>query len=139
MPKKKAWRKTSRTETWKGRRVKVTRSPTGRFVSWHCIRPYHRGKTAKATWTRREQARQLAFLQGQKRIAIYGTTRNSKGIVRRNRIEIVGSGRELYDIVKMMFRGHVPRRPYEIKRAEDIDPDDFERGYWIEGPEIESR
>jgi hypothetical protein len=131
-------RRSARTEIWKGRRAKVDRSPLGRFVSWHWIRPYTRGKTARATWKRREQVREFAFLQGQKRIAIYGTTRNSNGAIRRNRIEIVGSGKDLYEAVAMLHEGYIPRRPFTVKRAEDIDMDDLDRGYWIEGPEVES-
>jgi hypothetical protein len=126
-----------RTETWKGRRVKVARNPNGRFVSWHRIRPY-RHRQAARHWAASYERRQFALLQGQKRVAVYGTTRNARGIVRRNRIEIAGSGNDLYNAVEMMFEGYIPRRPYTIKRAEDIDPDDFEWGYWIEGPEVES-
>lgn len=77
-------------------------------------------------------------LQGRKRVAIYGTTRNWKGVVKRNRIEIAGSGTELYNAVVMAHHGYVPKRPYTVKRAEDVGPEDFEQGDWIEGPEIES-
>jgi hypothetical protein len=53
-------------------------------------------------------------------------------------MEIAGSGRELCNAVVTMHHDYVPKRPYTIKRAEDVDPDDFERGWWIEGPEVES-
>jgi hypothetical protein len=115
----------------------VTRNRKGRFVSWHKIRPYRRRQAARH-WAASSERRQIALLQGQKRVAIYGTTRNWRGVVKRNRMEIAGSGRELYNAVVMMHHGQVPKRPYTIKRAEDVGPDDFEGGYWIEGPEVES-
>lgn len=137
MNKRKAKKTGSRKETWKGRRVKVSRSPNGRFVSWHKIRPY-RHRQAARNWAAASQRREFSLLQGQKRVAIYGTTINWRGIIKRNRIEIAGSGMELYNAVVMAHHGYVPKRPYTVKMAEDVEPDDFERGDWIEGPEIES-
>lgn len=138
MNRRKAKKTGARVETWKGKRVRVSRSSNGRFASWHKIRPY-RHRQAARHWASASQSRQYALIQGQKRVAAYGTTRNWKGRIKRNRIEIVGSGRALYNAVVMMFDGYVPREPYTVVRAEDVGLEDFERGDWIEGPEIESR
>jgi hypothetical protein len=78
---------------------------------------------------------------GRKHVDVYGTTRNSRGLKRRNRIDIIGKGQDLYNAVKMLLGSHyVPRRPYQTVSAEDLneDPEEYlEGGMWIDS-EVES-
>jgi hypothetical protein len=64
-----------------------------------------------------------------KRVAIYGTTVNRKGERKKNRIELYGSGRNQYRAIKKLHEGWVPREPYHVVSAEDLDGY-IERGRW---------
>jgi hypothetical protein len=69
---------------------------------------------------------------GGKSIAIYGTTRNKKGIVKRNRIELSGSGRSLMEKALLFkCRGYVPKTPYTRKNVNNLTEDDVEKGEWL--------
>lgn len=106
------------------------------------VREFKRQKpkpsVAKYTPTKYAQARMRLPQFGGKYIAIYGTTRNRKGIVKRNRIELSGSGRELYEAVKRFHEGIIPKVPYTRKNVANLTDDDVEHGEWL-NIEVESR
>ena len=109
---------TRKTENWKVYgRVNVTRNPRGRFVTWHKVRV--------------SLGRGFAVGYG-KYVAIYGTTRNRKGEVKHNRIELRGSGKQLYRAIKRFHEGIIPKRPYTRKSVEDLTSNDVEIGEWLD-------
>ena len=123
MAKRKVWKKSVyRSETWKNRRVKISRSPRGRFVSWHVTRSYRRGITARRRWEGREKAKFTG-----RHISIWADNR---------RWEVYGSGKNLYDFVKNIGYWNGPRERFKRIYAEDVRPEDIGEE-WHE-PEIRS-
>jgi hypothetical protein len=129
-----------RTETWKGkRRIRVTRNRKGQFVTWHKVRHYTRGKTAKQRWattarTRKRTSRaRTAPSFGGKGVAVW------KG---NKRIQMSGSGRDLYNAMKYASK-HPPKEDYLDITAEEVlhHPEGFldYKSSWQGRPEIESR
>jgi hypothetical protein len=128
-------RSVSRTEAWKVGRVRVTRNRKGRFVSWHKIRSYRHRRAA------RRWAAERMRVAAEKRIAVYGATVNWRGRRMRNRIEIYGRGQDLMHAILLFHHGYVPKRPYSIISADDLNDEPYEYiegGHWVEGPEVES-
>lgn len=139
MTKKKFWRKSlHRTETWKGKRVKVTRNRRGRFVTWHRIRKYRRGATARRRWKAeiaRARWKTRAVRFGGRGIAAYGTVHGKS-----KRVQMKGSGKQLYRAMVLVSK-HPPKKQFLTLSAEALldDPDEFlERGHWDARPKIES-
>jgi hypothetical protein len=128
-----------RTESWSKRgRVRVRRNRRGQFVTWHKVRRYTRGKTAKRRWG--TQARKTKWttrvgkirVGGGKGVAVYGG---------KKRIQMRGSGRDLYNAMKLVVK-HPPKEQFLDITAEEVlhHPERFlEKGYWAGRPEIESR
>jgi len=131
MTRKRAWRKSlHRTETWKGKRVKVTRSNRGRFVSWHKIRRYRRGVTAKRAW-RTGVSRRGARFGGGKGVAVWSGSK---------RIQMHGSGQQLYRAMQLAVK-HPPKEKFLTISAEALldDPYNYlERREWHDRPSIKS-
>jgi hypothetical protein len=125
-----------RTEKWKGKRgrVKVTRNTKGQFVTWHRVRRYTRGTTARQKWetTARKMKWTIGTATGGKGVAVYGGNK---------RIQMRGSGTELYKAMKIVVK-HPPKEQFLDITAEEVlhHPERFlEKGYWQGRPEIESR
>jgi hypothetical protein len=137
MTKKRTWRKSlHRTETWKGKRVKVTRNNKGRFVTWHKIRPYRRGVTAKGKWKVGAARRGFGAIKfGGKNVAAYGTVHGES-----KRVQMHGSGTQLYRAMLIISK-HPPKKRFLTLSAEALldDPDRYlKRGHWDARPEITS-
>lgn len=123
-----------RTETWKGKRVRVTRNARGRFVTWHKIRHYTKeakGKRKTAATHAVARARIIRRPLFGKCVAVYGTTVNTRGERKNNRIELYGSGKAKYRAVRRLHQGWIPREPYTVMDAEDLSEEDIERGRWL--------
>jgi hypothetical protein len=138
MVKKKSRKKrVFRTERWKNGNRRVIRSSRGQFAKWHKSRTYRQVAYPRRRW-RETATRQV---QDRKHVDVYGTSMNSKGVKKHNRIGIFGKGKDLYNAVVMLHHGYVPRRPYQKVSAQELEDEPYEYlegGDWIEGPEVES-
>lgn len=131
-----------RTETWKGKRVRVTRNKRGRFVTWRKVRRYTRGKTAKQKWgtTARERKWKARTGRGKRiggsHIAVYGSAHGKN-----KRIQMGGSPQQLYRAMQLAVK-HPPKKQFLTISPEALlnDPEKyFElREYWDARPNIES-
>jgi hypothetical protein len=139
---RKTWRRNVyRTETWRGKRVKVARSPRGRFVSWHKIRPYRYRKDGRIRTVARYEQRALirVVASSGKRVAVYGKAWTRRGIESRRWEIYARSGKQLYGAVRFAVT-QPPRKRFTVISAEDMEdigPEDVE-GEWLDRPEIES-
>jgi hypothetical protein len=122
-----------RTTSWNRiGRVSVTRNRRGRFVTWHKIRRYRRGVTAKTAWRTGATRRGLIRFGGGKGVAVW------KG---NKRVQIVGSGQKLYQAMRLVSK-HPPKKQFLTISAEALleSPEDYlEKGRWNARPNIESR
>jgi len=91
---------------WKGQRVKVARSPKGRFVSWHKIRQYRRGVTAQGKWKTGVTRARWNIQFGGKGVAAYGTVHGKA-----KRVQMVGSGQQLYRAMQLVAK-HPPKNSF---------------------------
>jgi hypothetical protein len=122
--------------------VRVRRNRKGQFVTWHKVRPYTRGKTAKQKWgtTARTGAWKAhagrGKISGGNHVAAYSTVHGKS-----KRIQMAGNPQQLYRAMQLVVK-HPPKKQFLTISPEALlnDPEEYLelREYWDARPKIES-
>jgi hypothetical protein len=117
----------------RGHTYTCTRDSHGRFTRFtRFIRPRARHPRA----TRPRIIAEVPALYGEKHISFYGTAETPEGIYKA-RVDAHGNGRDLYDLIRTLKDGYVPKRRYRhvhgrVDRIEDSFFEYFTRGEWTD-------
>lgn len=128
-----------RTESWKGKRVRVRRNRKGQFITWHKVRRYTRGKTARQKWGTTVRTR--AWTSRGKRVGGNHVSAYSTADGESKRVQMSGSGQSLYRAMQLVSQ-HPPKKQFLTVSPEALlnDPTEYLdlRKHWDARPKIES-